>query len=94
MTDFQDVFTPHGTHIFNNWGGIELELNRSNDGVRYRFNFGEDTELEVFEAEIIEVDNPDWDGTDDNDNQMLSGFEHTTKNGDVEIYYLQDFLRV
>lgn len=95
MENFQDVFTPHATQILNNWGGIELEVSRCGDGCRYRFNFGEDAaELEVFEAEIVELDNPDWDGTDDDDNQMLSGFEHTNKNGSVDIYYLKDFMCV
>lgn len=95
MAIFQDEFTVQGVHCLNNWGGIELEMSRCGSGVRYRFNFGEDTSnLEVFEAQIEEFDNPDWDGTDDADNEFVSGFQHTNKNGSVDVYYLQDFMRV
>ena len=33
-------FKPHGFLALNNWGGIEIEINRTNESVRYRY-FGE-----------------------------------------------------
>jgi hypothetical protein len=37
-----------------NYGGIEIMLNRSCDGIYYRFNYGQDKieDEEIFEAEI------------------------------------------
>lgn len=47
-------FTPHAFITISNCGVIEIMLNRSNDGVYYRFNYGQDNldKEEIFEAEI------------------------------------------
>jgi hypothetical protein len=47
-------FKPHAYITLTNCGGIELMLNRSNDGVYYRFSYGQDDfdSDEIFEAEI------------------------------------------
>ena len=47
-------FTPHATITLCNSGGIEIMLNRSNDGVYYRYNYGNDLEKEeIYESEIF-----------------------------------------
>ena len=51
-------FVVHAYITTSNCGGIEIMLNRSNDGAYYRFNYGQD-DLEnevIYEAEI-EYDN-------------------------------------
>ena len=30
-------FKPHGCLALNNWGGVEIEINRTNESVRYRY---------------------------------------------------------
>lgn len=46
-------FTPHAFITDSNVGGIEIMLNKSNDGVFYRWNYGPDlSKEEIFEAEI------------------------------------------
>jgi hypothetical protein len=35
-------FKPHAFITISNHGGIEIMLNRSNDGVYYRFSYGQD----------------------------------------------------
>lgn len=30
-------FKPHGCLVLNNWGGIEIEINDTNESVRYRY---------------------------------------------------------
>lgn len=48
-------FNPNGFYTISNAGGIEVEVNESGDGVRYRFNYGQDDleNEEIYEAEII-----------------------------------------
>ena len=48
---FEDLFTPHGYLTFSNWGGIEIELSKDGDGVRYRY-----TDDEVYKEAEIEYD--------------------------------------
>lgn len=50
----QNEFTPHGFITLSNYGGVEIMLNRSNDGVFYRFNYGQDNiqKEHIYEAEI------------------------------------------
>lgn len=78
---FNDDFTPHGTFCLNNWGGIEIEISRCGEGLRYRFNFGEPSS-ESFEAEI------EFDEAGD------AGFYATQGHAEPEWYSLNDFLRV
>lgn len=78
---FSDEFTVHGVLLLNNWGGIELELSRCGEGLRYRFNFGEPSE-DSFEAEI------EYDSAGD------AGFYATQGHAEPEWYSLQDFMRV
>lgn len=48
-------FTPHAFIALSNMGGIEIMLNHSNDGVYYRFNYGQDNleNEEIFESQIF-----------------------------------------
>lgn len=47
-------FKPHAYITESNSGGIEIMLNRSNDGLYYRWNYGQNdlVNTEIFEAEI------------------------------------------
>lgn len=47
-------FTPNAFIALSNLGGIEIMLNRSCDGVYYRFNYGQDNlqDEHIYEAEI------------------------------------------
>jgi hypothetical protein len=48
-------FKPHAAITLSNSGGIEIMLNRSNDGVYYRFNYGQDNleKEKIYEKEIL-----------------------------------------
>jgi len=73
-------FTVHGFYTISNAGGIEVELNDSGDGVRYRFS----GDPEIMEAEIIYGPNED-----DPAGDFIAGFMH----GDT-FYPLNEFMRV
>lgn len=81
-------FKPHAFIALSNHGGIEIMLNRSNDGVYYRFNYGQDNldQEEIFEAEI------DYFDLDENGNIIdpVAGFRH---NGE-DIYFLNEAMRI
>jgi hypothetical protein len=48
-------FQPHGARHYTNTGGAEIMLNRSQDGIYYRLNYGQDLSQEIiYEAEIIQ----------------------------------------
>lgn len=68
-------FKVHGVIGISNTGGIEVMLNRSNDGVYYRFTCGEEdlSKEPIYEAELIAapVENQD----DENDETEM-GFQH------------------
>jgi len=52
-------FTPHAFITLSNCGGVEIMLNKSCDGVYYRFSYGQDN-LEnehIYEAEIEYTEN-------------------------------------
>lgn len=50
----QQEFKPHAFITLSNMGGIEIMLNRSNDGVYYRFNYGQDLSKEkIYESQIF-----------------------------------------
>ena len=67
-------FTPHAFITVSNTGGIEVMLNRSCDGVFYRFNYGQDLEKEeIFESEIVYLYNEDHEGDNEEGNP---GFYH------------------
>jgi hypothetical protein len=72
-------FIPHAYITLSNCGGIELMLTRSNDGVFYRFNYGQDlTTTEIFEAEIVYIND------EDNEDVSEAGFYHGE---DESIFY-------
>jgi hypothetical protein len=72
-------FVVHGARHISNTGGIELMVNRSNDGVYFRYNYGQDlTKEPIYEAELV----------DDQDGE----FYFYDNNGEVE--YLNNYLRV
>lgn len=71
-------FKPHAGITLSNHGGIEIMLNRSNDGVYYRFNYGQDlSKEEIFEAPIIHLFGED-------DEEGNPGFYHSE---DESIFY-------
>jgi hypothetical protein len=77
-------FTPHGVMTLSNMGGVELMFNKSNDGVYYRFNCGQDNleKEKIFEAEIT------YNGEDDN-GELIYGFKHKRT-----FYSLSECMRV
>lgn len=80
-------FTPHAYITLSNMGGIEIMLNRSNDGVYYRFNYGQDNlqAEEIFEAEITTLFGED-------DEEGNAGFYHGE---DETIFYpLNEAMRI
>lgn len=73
------TFTPHAYITLSNCGGIELMLNRSNDGVFYRYNYGQDLNTtEIFEAEIVYIND------ENNEDVSEAGFYHGE---DESIFY-------
>lgn len=72
-------FKPHAFITIANTGGIEVMLNKSNDGVFYRFNHGQDNieNEEIFEAEIDFIND-------------MAGFYHK---GDT-FYSLEEAVRI
>lgn len=96
MSDFfNDQFTPHGATHLTNTGGIEIELSRDGEAVRYRYNYGQDlVKEEIVEAEIVYRENPDLDGTTDDEGQ--GGYPcFVVGEGENEtVYFLADFMRV
>lgn len=76
-------FKPHATITLSNSGGIEIMLNRSQDGVYYRFNYGQDNlqDEEILEAPI----DYDMDGE--------AYFMHITDNGGTA-YYLTEAMKL
>ena len=89
-------FTPHAFITLCNNGCIEIMLNRSNDGVYYRFNYGQNLESEyIYDAEIehqfYNVDSEDGKGGDNND----AGFwHHNTGNNPPIFYSLSEAMRI
>lgn len=79
-----EQFEADGYMTISNTGGIEIQLNNSGDGCRYRFN--PDPENEVFDAEIIYQPDPD---SDENEPELVPGFLH----GEI-FYKLGDFMRL
>lgn len=85
MQQFEDTFTSHGFLTVCNHGGIEIEINSSNDSVRYRFNYGDPEDkdnMEIFETEII------YEFIEDDPTEATAGFKH----GDT-FYSLNEFMR-
>jgi len=82
-------FTPHAFITLSNYGGIEIMLNRSNDGVFYRFNYGQDNlqDEQIFDAEIVYLYGEDTESRED----ANAGFYHGE---DESIFYsLNDAMR-
>jgi len=79
-------FNPNGFYTISNCGGIEVEINSSGDGVRYRFRYGQDDleNEEIFETDIIYE--PD---EDDPSGDFIAGFLH----GDI-FYSLNNVMRI
>jgi hypothetical protein len=80
-------FTPHAFITLSNCGGIEIMLNRSCDGVYYRFNYGQDNleSEEIFEAEIA------YKLSEDEDEDTDTGFFHGE--GEDTFYSLSQAMR-
>ena len=76
-------FTPHAFITLSNLGGIEIMLNHSNDGVYYRFNYGQDNLQDeyIYEAELeYKTDNEDSEDVE-------SGFHHYNTGNNPAIFY-------
>jgi hypothetical protein len=79
-------FTAQAYEPISNVGGLEIMLNRSNDGVFYRFNYGQDIENEeIFEAEI---EYGQEDDEDNNSEEIRAFFRH----GETK-YFLDRFMK-
>lgn len=96
MMDFcNDQFKPHGAAHLTNTGGIEIEFSRDADGLRYRFNYGQDLDKEpIIEAEIVYRENPDLDGSDDDEGQGDYPCFIVGEGENETVYFLADFMRV
>ena len=81
-----NTFEVHGLYTICNAGGIEVEIHPSGDGIRYRFNYGQDNlqDEEIFETKIIYEPNED-----DPAGDFEAGFLH----GDT-FYPLSKVMRV
>ena len=83
-------FTTHAFITLSNCGGIEIMLNDSNDGVFYRFNYGQDNldKEEIFESEILFSDEEEREGE--------AYFIHNKGKGAIDtysVYYLSEAIR-
>lgn len=86
-----DDFVPTGHMQLTNTGGIEVEISKSGDGLRYRYS--DDDEPKEAEIEYFTVDDdPDnwpYDPEDEEYSDSRPGFE--AEGG--TIYYLDEFMR-
>lgn len=82
-------FTPHAFITLSNLGCIEIMLNRSNDGVYYRFNYGQDNieNEEIFESEILFEEECE-------ERAGESYFIHQPSNSTHSVYYLSEAMRI
>jgi hypothetical protein len=77
-------FTPHAHITLSNAGGIEIMLNRSNDGVYYRFNYGQDlTKEKIYEKEIL------YTAPESEDEESQPYFKHRNTK-----YFLSEAMRI
>lgn len=84
MAHFQETFTPTGTLVLSNFGGLEVELSSCCTVLRYRFNYGDvDVDDLGVETEIVEAEEPNDDG------DYESGFYV-----EEQFYSLSEFMRV
>lgn len=87
----ENTFKADGYMTLTNTSGIEVELDRRGDGLRYRFVGTDDPDTAKIEEAEIETfypeDDPDW--PYDDDDEPRQGFQ--TSHG--EIYYLDQFMR-
>ncbi len=83
-------FTPQAFITLSNSGGLEIMLNRSNDGVYYRFSYGNDlSKEEIFEAEILYSEEEDREGE--------AYFIHNKGRGKIDsytVYYLSEAMKI
>lgn len=85
-------FKPHAGITLTNTGCIEIEVHPSGDGVKYRFNYGQDlTTEEILEAEI-QYTNP-GDGEEEEDGRAY--FIHPNSRGAEEgiKYFLDEAMK-
>jgi hypothetical protein len=76
-------FKPHAAITLSNAGGIEIMLNRSNDGVYYRFNYGQDlTKEKIYEKEILYT-------TPESEEESQPYFKHRNTK-----YFLSEAMRI
>jgi hypothetical protein len=76
-------FKPHAFITLSNFGGIEIMLNRSNDGLFYRFNYGQDN-LEdefIYEAKI------DYELNNETGEDGEAGFWHDNTGNEPSVFY-------
>tara|TARA_R110000868_G_scaffold393084_1_gene664000 strand:- start:64 stop:357 length:294 start_codon:yes stop_codon:yes gene_type:complete len=84
-------FTSQAFITLSNFGGIEIMFNRSNDGLFYRFNYGQDnlhTE-EIFEAEILYSEEQEREGQ----SYFIHQSSGTNKPNIYSVYYLSEAMR-
>ena len=82
-------FTPHAFITLSNSGGLEIMFNRSNDGVYYRFSYGQDNiETEhIYDAEI--------EYTTDEDSAAFFNHQHLgDKQPNGTRYFLNEAMRI
>ena len=86
------LFEAKGVMCLSNTGGIEIDFDRSNDTVFYRFAYGQEVPDVVTEAQIDYQQNPDLDETENDENGPFACF--VVGEGENEtIYFLSDFVR-
>jgi hypothetical protein len=77
-------FTPHAFITISNTGGIEIMVNRSCDGVAYRFSYGQDLKKEkIYEKEIL------YTTPEDEEEESQPYFKH----GHIK-YFLSEAIRI
>jgi len=82
-------FTPHAFITISNMGGIEIMLNRSADGVFYRFNYGQGNlqDEHIYDAEI--------EYTLDDEPQAFINHQHIgDRQPNGTRYYLSEAMRI
>ena len=86
-------FKVDGVLCLSNSGGIELDLNRSNDGGFYRLAYGQEVPDVPIEVEFEYRENPDLDETENEENGPFACF--VVGEGENEtVYFLSDFARI
>lgn len=85
-------FKPDAHITTSNMGGVEIMLNKSCDGVYYRFNYGQNNleQEEIFEGEILYSDEEDRDGQ----SYFIHQLSGKNKPNTYNVYYLSDAIKI